>query len=81
VLVTRRTSERPEALESGVAELVGTDASRLVDAARRLLTDPAAHARRAVPSAVFGDGRAAQRIVDRLTASPPPSFPRNPNAG
>ena len=68
VLVTRRTSERLEAVEAGVAELVGTDPERIAAAARRLLTDPAHHAARAVATEVFGDGRAAERIADRLAA-------------
>lgn len=66
VLVTRRTSERPEAIEAGVAELVGTDAGRVAESARRLLTDPELYARRAVPTDVFGDGRAGERIAEVL---------------
>ena len=68
VLVTRRTSERLEAVEAGVAELVGTDPERIATAARRLLTDPGHYAERAVASDVFGDGRAAERIADCLAA-------------
>lgn len=68
VLVTRRTSERLEAVEAGVAELVGTDPERIASAARRLLRDPAAHAARAVATDVFGDGHAASRIADALAA-------------
>jgi UDP-N-acetylglucosamine 2-epimerase (non-hydrolysing) len=68
-LVTRRTSERPEALEAGVAELVGTDPERIAAAAHRLLADPAARAARAVPTDVFGDGHAAERIVEVLAAA------------
>lgn len=66
VLVTRRTSERPEALEAGVAELVGTDPDRVAEAALRLLTDPEHHAHRARPTDAFGDGRAGERIVRLL---------------
>jgi UDP-N-acetylglucosamine 2-epimerase (hydrolysing) len=69
VLVTRHTSERPEALEAGVAQLVGSDPRRLVAAAEELLTDPRAHAARAVASDVFGDGRAAERIAAGLRAA------------
>ena len=68
VLVTRETSERREAVEAGVAELVGTDPRRLVESASRLLTDPAAHAARAVPSDVFGDGCSGVRIAGILAA-------------
>jgi UDP-N-acetylglucosamine 2-epimerase len=66
LLVTRRTSERPEALDAGVAELVGTDPDRLATTARRLLTDPAVYAERAVPTDAFGDGRAGERIAELL---------------
>lgn len=73
VLVTRQTSERLEAVEAGVAELVGTDAARIAAAAGRLLTDAALHARRAVPTAAFGDGQAGLRIAARLIQGPPPA--------
>lgn len=66
VLVTRRTSERPEALEAGVAELVGTDPERIADEALRLLTDAEHHARRARATDAFGDGRAGERIARLL---------------
>jgi UDP-N-acetylglucosamine 2-epimerase (non-hydrolysing) len=64
LLVLRDKTERPEALASGNARLVGTDKARIVDEVARLLADPvarAAMARRAFP---FGDGRAAPRIAD-----------------
>ena len=63
LLVLRDKTERPEGIASGNSLLVGTEASRIVDEARRLLEDPAAHAamsRRAFP---FGDGHAADRIA------------------
>jgi UDP-N-acetylglucosamine 2-epimerase (non-hydrolysing) len=68
LLVARRASERLEAVEAGVAELVGPDAGRLFDAAARLLADPAQHARRARPSSAFGDGQAGRRIAGLLLA-------------
>lgn len=67
VLVLRNVTERPEAVSAGVVKLVGTDAEFIAAEASRLLTDGAAYdamARRANP---FGDGHAAQRIVDVLT--------------
>jgi UDP-N-acetylglucosamine 2-epimerase (non-hydrolysing) len=65
-LVVRRTSERLEAIDAGVGELVGTDAAAIAEAAGRLLSDPALYARRAAPSSVFGDGRAGERIAEIL---------------
>ena len=63
ILVLRETTERQEAIEAGAAELVGTDSARIVDRAARLLRDPAAYAAMATPRALFGDGHAAERIV------------------
>ncbi|MET0552562.1 MAG: UDP-N-acetylglucosamine 2-epimerase (non-hydrolyzing) [Vicinamibacteria bacterium] len=65
-LVVRRTSERLEAIDAGVGELVGTDAAAIAAAAARLLSDPVLYARRAAPSSVFGDGRAGERIAEVL---------------
>jgi UDP-N-acetylglucosamine 2-epimerase (non-hydrolysing) len=65
-LVLRDTSERPEGLATGAAELVGSGRERIVAAARRLLTDPVEYARRQGAPCPYGDGRAAQRIVAAL---------------
>lgn len=70
LLVARRTSERPEVLEDGLGELVGLDTARIVASAARLIEDDAEHARRARPSDVFGDGRAGERIAQRLLDGP-----------
>lgn len=63
VLVMRDVTERPEAVDLGVAKLVGTDADTLVGATRRLLTDADAYARMAGGGSPYGDGYAAQRIA------------------
>jgi UDP-N-acetylglucosamine 2-epimerase (non-hydrolysing) len=78
VLVMRDTTERPEAVDAGAAELVGTRPQRIVAAAARLLDDPLEHARRRAVENPFGDGRAAERIVELLLndgwrANPDPS--------
>ena len=65
-LVMRDVTERPEAIEAGVARLVGTDAGRIVAEASRLLTQPDAYNEMARRDNPFGDGRAAERIVDVL---------------
>ena len=73
VLVTRGTTERPEAVEAGVARLVGTDRGTIVAEARRLLSDRAAYERMARGGNPYGDGKASQRIVgilrEELTAA------------
>jgi UDP-N-acetylglucosamine 2-epimerase (non-hydrolysing) len=63
VLVLREVTERPEVVEMGLALLVGTDASKLVVAVRRLLTDVATHARMAGGGSPYGDGYASPRIA------------------
>lgn len=66
VLVLRETTERPEAVLFGVADLVGTDTASIVEKAHRLLTDPAAYSRMAQGASPYGDGYAAKRIVATL---------------
>ena len=63
VLILRRWTERPEAVEEGLAELVGTDRKTVAEAARRLLDDPEARTRMTAARNPYGDGRAAERIV------------------
>ena len=69
VLVTRRTTERPEAMEMGLARLVGTSRERLVAEASRLLEDPEAYASMTTGVNPYGDGHAADRIVDVLAST------------
>ncbi len=66
VLVMRDTTERPEGIESGVVRLVGTERSRIIGEAEKLLSDPREHAAMAGGANPYGDGRAAQRIVSIL---------------
>ncbi len=66
VLVMRDTTERPEALDAGAIELVGTNTDRLHAAAVRLLTDPRAYVARQVAKNPYGDGKSAPRIANRL---------------
>lgn len=63
VLVLREKTERREALQANAAILVGTDTTRIVAEAERLIRDPNAYARMAVSRSPFGDGRAASRIA------------------
>jgi UDP-N-acetylglucosamine 2-epimerase (non-hydrolysing) len=65
-LVFRHVTERPEAVEAGTVRLVGTDRGNIVREASRLLTDASAHRRMAQAQNPFGDGRAAERIVQAL---------------
>jgi UDP-N-acetylglucosamine 2-epimerase (non-hydrolysing) len=66
VLVMRETTERPEGVAAGSNRLVGTDTDTIVSAAERLLHDPAEYESMARASNPFGDGHAAERIVEFL---------------
>jgi UDP-N-acetylglucosamine 2-epimerase len=66
VLVMRDTSERIEAVEAGVARLVGTDAATIVAAVDEVLDCENSYAAMARGANPFGDGRASERIVKDL---------------
>jgi UDP-N-acetylglucosamine 2-epimerase (non-hydrolysing) len=66
VLVVRRETERPEAVDAGVVRLVGPVRERIVGAVAELLTDPAAYRAMARGVSPYGDGHAAERIVGVL---------------
>jgi UDP-N-acetylglucosamine 2-epimerase (non-hydrolysing) len=63
VLVTRDTTERPEAVEMGTVKLVGTDAEAIIENVSLLLTDPVAYESMANSVNPYGDGKAAERII------------------
>lgn len=67
VLVMRKTTERPEALEAGTAKLVGTEPERIVEETLCLLRNPEEYQRMSSAKNPFGDGQAAQRIASILT--------------
>src|SRR5690554_6227780 len=66
VLVMRDTTERPEAVEAGTVELVGTDVGRICERLRALLTDEATYQRMSLAHNPYGDGAACSRILDRI---------------
>ena len=63
VLVLREVTERPEAVEAGVAHLVGTDRALIVREAARVLDAGNGGSRVENP---YGDGRAGERIADTV---------------
>jgi UDP-N-acetylglucosamine 2-epimerase (non-hydrolysing) len=67
-LVARETTERCEGLAAGVARLVGSDPDLLLAECRTLLQDDRAYARMARPAGSYGDGRAAERVVNSVCA-------------
>ncbi|WP_181486609.1 UDP-N-acetylglucosamine 2-epimerase, partial [Lonsdalea populi] len=66
VLVMRDTTERPEALASGVVRLVGTDATKILNNVSELLTDKSAYLAMSQAQNPYGDGHASQRILATL---------------
>ena len=63
VLVLGETSGRPEAIDAGTVQLVGTNPEQMVSTASVLLSDRFAYQGMASAINPFGDGHAAQRIV------------------
>lgn len=62
VLVLREKTERPEAVSAGTVKLVGTDVSRIVDAATELLDREDEYRRMSLIHNPYGDGHACERI-------------------
>jgi UDP-N-acetylglucosamine 2-epimerase (non-hydrolysing) len=63
VLVMRQETERPEGVAVGIVKIIGTEADRLVFETERLLHDPEEYRRMALAVNLYGDGHAADRIV------------------
>jgi UDP-N-acetylglucosamine 2-epimerase len=72
VLVLRETTERPEAVAAGAARVVGTDPGRIVSAVRELMENPVLYAQMTAAPNPYGDGHAAERIVEALLATARP---------
>ena len=66
VLVMRETTERPEAVTSGVVKLVGTNKEVIIREANTLLDDAATYKSMAQSQNPYGDGKAVPRIIDAL---------------
>lgn len=69
VLVTRETTERPEGIAAGNARLVGVRRGDIVAGISELLRSPSVCERMGRARSPYGDGRAAQRIVQILLKS------------
>ncbi|WP_010279027.1 non-hydrolyzing UDP-N-acetylglucosamine 2-epimerase [Paenibacillus senegalensis] len=66
VLVLRDTTERPEGIEAGTLELVGTDEEHVYSRTRALLTDDVLYKQMSEAANPYGDGAAAKRIVEAI---------------
>jgi len=68
-LVLREVTERPEGVEAGTLKLVGTETNHIVQEAQRLLDDESAYAEMSKSANPYGDGHAAEKIVQLLLNS------------
>ncbi|MCL4274683.1 MAG: UDP-N-acetylglucosamine 2-epimerase (non-hydrolyzing) [Anaerolineales bacterium] len=68
-LVLRDVTERPEGVAAGTLKLAGTETSRIVEEAKRLLDDESAYGEMARAANPYGDGHAAEKIVRALQDS------------
>jgi len=66
VLVLRKQTERPEAIEAGYSRLVGPETERIVEEAGAILAGQSSLLPPAQSPNPFGDGKAAKRIVEIL---------------
>jgi UDP-N-acetylglucosamine 2-epimerase (non-hydrolysing) len=67
VLVLRRLTERPEASQFGLAKIIGMSREGIVRETERLLTSKEAYLDMSAGENPYGDGRAAERILEAIT--------------
>jgi UDP-N-acetylglucosamine 2-epimerase (non-hydrolysing) len=66
VLVLRRETERPEAIEAGTVKLAGVETEDIVRLTRELLEDETVYQSMAKAVNPYGDGSACRRIADAI---------------
>jgi UDP-N-acetylglucosamine 2-epimerase (non-hydrolysing) len=66
VLVLRGETERPEAVEIGVAKLIGCNQDNIISEVRRILSDDSAYLKMSKGGSPYGDGKASSRIIQTL---------------
>ena len=69
VLVMRDVTERPEAINAGTANIVGSNKNQIIAGVSRLLEDSNCYKKMSHSSNPYGDGLACKRIVDVLKAT------------
>lgn len=69
VLVLRKVTERPELIEAGIGKIVGTDTEKIVVETEAILRNSKVYQAMARKVALFGDGRAAERIAKILSGN------------
>lgn len=68
LLITRDSTERPEVLHAGAAQLVGSDQDLLVNQASRILDDPSYREKVKAAKNPFGNGESGEKIVNLILA-------------
>lgn len=76
VLLLRETTERPEGVEAGTVQMIGANRDRIVSSAANLLNDSIAYETMAQAINPYGDGNAAELIVEELRWHGPRSQPK-----
>ena len=66
VLVTRDTTERPEAVEEGTVLLVGTNTHKIIKETQKLISDSKYYNSMSMLHNPYGDGKATTRIVNYI---------------
>lgn len=66
VLVIRNATERPEGIEAGTVKLVGTEKNKIVNETLELLDNPSLYEKMSKAVNPYGDGKAAERIINIL---------------
>ena len=66
ILIMRDTTERSEAVEAGIAKLVGTNENTIYNSFKELLESKDVYDSMANPCCLYGDGKASKRIADIL---------------
>ena len=66
VLVLRRETERPEAVEAGTVKLAGVEEEVIFSMAKELLEDEEAYKKMAHAANPYGDGNASKRTVEAI---------------
>jgi UDP-N-acetylglucosamine 2-epimerase (non-hydrolysing) len=69
VLVLRDTTERPEGVSAGTAQLIGTSEDDIVEKVSQILSSATIYRRMSQTVCPYGDGRAAERIVAAIRLS------------
>ncbi len=62
VLVTRKTTDRPEAVTAGMSQVIGVERKNIVKAIKKTILNPSIHSRKTP----YGKGDASQKIIKIL---------------